>query len=419
MLEPHQLANAEKGIKILNEFGMVYLSMETRTGKTRTSLKIAELGNFKNVLCLTKKSAIEDFVKQYKEEGFIYNLTVLNYEQLHTVSPVYDLYILDEAHSLGTFPKPSVKTKKLKKLIGNTSVVYASGTPWSESGSQLFHQFWISKKSPFCYISFYKWAKDYVDKKEEMRQGNLINNYKKAKMDLILPKIQHLFIKTTQKEAGFKNTEIIEEIFFVKPDPRIYTLVDLILKDGVYTFKDGKSIECDTAVKKQLKIHQIFSGTVKTDCGDYKILDYSKANYIKENYKGKKIAIFYKFIAEGKALKEVFSNWTDLATDFNNSSDLVYIKQIQSGSMGINLASADVLIFYNIDFSVMQYIQAKARIQNMRKETPANIHWIFTENGIESKIYKTLQKKQSYTIFFFLQDFIYGKQNTERYNQVS
>lgn len=419
MLEPHQLANAEKGIKILQEFGMVYLSMETRTGKTRTSLKIAELGNFKNVLCLTKKDAIEDFVTQYKEEGFNYKLTVLNYEQLHKVSPEFDLYILDEAHSLGAFPKPSEKTKKLKKLIGSTPVVYASGTPWSESGSQLFHQFWISKRSPFSQNVFYKWAVEFVNIKKEMRQGNLINNYKNAKFDVIIPKIQHLLIKTTQKEAGFKNTEIIEEIKFVKPDSRVYSLVDLILKDGVYTFKDGKSIVCDTAVKKQSKIHQIFSGTVKTECGDYKILDYSKANYIKENYKGKKIAIFFKFIAEGKALKDVFPNWTDSAKEFNNSNDLVYIKQIQSGSMGVNLASADVLIFYNIDFSVMQYIQAKARIQNMRKETAAIIHWIFTENGIESKIYQTLQKKESYTIFYFLQDFLYGKQNSERYNRVS
>ena len=54
------------------------------------------------------------------------------------------------------------------------------------------------------------------------------------------------------------------------------------------------------------KLHQLFSGTIKFESGNAQTIDLSKAKYIKDNFKGKKIGIFYKFKQELKALQEVF-----------------------------------------------------------------------------------------------------------------
>jgi hypothetical protein len=54
------------------------------------------------------------------------------------------------------------------------------------------------------------------------------------------------------------------------------------------------------------KLHQLYSGTVKFESGNSKVIDYSKAKFIRERFKGQKIGIFYKFKEELNALMEVF-----------------------------------------------------------------------------------------------------------------
>lgn len=90
-----------KGTTILKEHGFLYLAMEVRTGKTLTSLGIAEKLDVKNVLFITKKKAISSIEGDYNLLDPLYNLTVINYESLHTVAnnEKWDMIILDEAHS--------------------------------------------------------------------------------------------------------------------------------------------------------------------------------------------------------------------------------------------------------------------------------------------------------------------------------
>ena len=48
----------KEGVRIISDHGFLYLAMEVRTGKTLTSLGIAECINCKKVLFLTKKKAV-------------------------------------------------------------------------------------------------------------------------------------------------------------------------------------------------------------------------------------------------------------------------------------------------------------------------------------------------------------------------
>lgn len=188
-LRPYQIEIAEKArVKIL-EYGIVYLAMQMRTGKTVTALHICKLllnGMPGSVLFLTKKKVINDIDSQAKELGIKYNLDIINYESLHKLEPkYYDVMILDEAHCIGAFPKPSERQKQLRSMLVNkyTRLIYLSGTPTPESYSQIYHQLNVSEKySVFDYDSFYQWAKEFVNVKQRKgANGFMYNDYSDAK----------------------------------------------------------------------------------------------------------------------------------------------------------------------------------------------------------------------------------------------
>jgi hypothetical protein len=155
------------------------------------------------------------------------------------------------------------------------------------------------------------------------------------------------------------------------------------------------------------KLHQIYSGSVIVDAPERysKVIDYTKAEFIKQYFAGKKIAIFYKFTAELAAIKWTMDEFYEDPTDFNNAESGCFISQIVSGREGINLSTADALVFYNIDFSATSYWQSRARIQTKDRTKEAQIYWIFSEGGIEDKIYKAVMDKRDYTTSYFVKDF--------------
>ncbi len=140
--------------------------MEVRTGKTLTSLGVSELLPIKNLLFITKKKAISSIQDDYDALNPDYTMTVINYESLHKVNPKgWDMVILDEAHCIGAFPKPTRRAKMVRSIISRNScyVILLSGTPTPESYSQMYHQVYAIPNNPFYqYKNFYAFANDYV-----------------------------------------------------------------------------------------------------------------------------------------------------------------------------------------------------------------------------------------------------------------
>jgi hypothetical protein len=280
-----------------------------------------------------------------------------------------------------------------------------SGTPTPESYSQYYHLFTLSNHSPFNkYANFYKWANDFVDIKLKYLGYAQVKDYSSARKKDFWHHIRYHILTFTQEQAGF-TTEVKENILKVKMKPITYAITEKLLKDQVVTSSiSGKQIIADTGVKMQQKIHQLFSGTIKYEDGSTQVIDDTKAEFIKEKFKGKKIAIFYNFVAELEMLKLTFKEMltTDL-NDFNTSNKNIAL-QIVSGREGISLAKADYLIFLNLQFSAVSYFQAKDRLTTMDRKSN-DIYWIFAENGIEEKIYKSVMNKKDYTNETFKRDF--------------
>ena len=406
-LRSYQKEIIEEAYPKLLRLNLLYLSMEVRTGKTLTALSLAnKFTNTKGVLFVTKKKAIKSIENDYALLNPSYKITVINYESLHKIEGDFDIIIIDEAHSVGTYPKPSKRYKDLKVIVSRyayTKLIMLSGTPSPESYSQLFWQFRLSDRfSPFNkYANFYKWAKVFVDVQKKNLGYAIVNDYTQAYRDKIMEEIGKYFISYTQAEAGF-NQKVNETVLEVKMKPKTYELVKRLKKDLVIEGKE-EIVLADTSVKLQQKVHQLCSGTVKFESGNSMITDNSKAKFIKDYFDTKKIAIFYIFKEEFNLLKESFPNWTDSPEDFNESDNLVFLGQIRSSREGVNLSSADALIYYNIEFSALSYIQGKDRMTSKERTKSNDVYFIFAKGGIEKHIYSKVSNKLDFTNKYFKQ----------------
>lgn len=402
-LRNYQIENSIKAVEVLTNNYIVYLSMEVRTGKTVTSLETAKLYGAKDVLFLTKKKAIKSIQNDYNNFGYTFNLTVINNESLHLTDGNFDLIICDEHHRCGTYPKPNKVTKLIKQRYSHLPMIFLSGTPHPESYSQIYHQFWISNYSPFkAWTNFYKFAQVFINVKQKHFGYAKINDYSDCNYDKIKPIMDKYFVTYTQKDAGF-NTEVKENILRVRLKDYTYDLIKRLDKDKVIQGKNEVLLG-DTAVKLMSKTHQLYSGTVKFESGNTMTIDDSKALFIKDKFKDK-IAIFYKFKAEYDCLKEIYKDeLTDNLEEFNSTNKSIAL-QIVSGREGISLSNAKYLVYYNIDFSALSYWQSRDRLTTMDRLSN-DIYWIFSEGGIEDKIYKAVSNKKNYTLNVFKKDYV-------------
>ena len=212
-LRDYQKVNVKLALDVLKVNDFVYLAMEVRTGKTLTSLSIADkIGD--SVLFVTKKKAITSIQKDYELLNPNFDLFVINYESLHKLpKKSWDVVILDEAHSMGAFPKPSKRAKQVRELIvkNNCKVILLSGTPTPESYSQMYHQVYGIPGNPFSkYKNFYRFCDDHVNVTSRKINGFDLKDYsggKKQILDLMKP----YTISYTQAEAGFES-KIEEEV---------------------------------------------------------------------------------------------------------------------------------------------------------------------------------------------------------------
>lgn len=405
-LRDYQTELSIKGLEILKKYGLVYYSMEVRTGKTATALETAKLYGASNILFLTKKKAISSISKDYEDFGYSFHFTVWNDESIHNLPNYnFDLVIHDEHHRFGAFPKPNKTAKLFKDKFGKLPMIFLSGTPHPESYSQIFHQFWVKQGFWKNHSNFYKWANDYVVKKKKHLGYAEVNDYTEVNAEglRVIKKMQELlFISYTQKESGF-TTSVNKKILYCEMSTATHEFRKSLLKNLFLTMV-GKEVIADTAVKLQNKIHQLSSGSIITECKETFITDKSKALFINEYFKGKKMAIFYFFKAEYDILKTVFGDYlTNDLDDFNNSHRHIALQQI-SGAEGISLAKADVLIFYNFGFSNVKFTQAIDRLTTMeRKEN--DVYFIFGKGGIEEKIYNRLELKKDYITSAFKKDY--------------
>lgn len=405
-LRPHQIQKSKQLADIVKHHNIGYLQGEVRSGKTLTALNTAQLLNVYKVLVITKKKAMSSIRKDYDAFGFDYDLNIINYESVHKLKPnEFDFVIYDECHSLSAFPKPSKRTRLCKKLFFKTPCILMTGTSAVESYSQYYHQFFVSAYSPFRrYGTFYKWAKEYVTKKEMKLPTHTVIDYSDANVKAIDKVLNPYKVNMSQKDAGFV-TQIKEHYLDVLTPKYISDLAKKLLKDRALEGKTGYVLG-DTPAKLQSKVHQIVNGHVIIEQPNGKtkpvILSNYKAQFIKHAFQNQKIAIFYYYQSELEILKKTFDNLTTDLEEFNNTYYNIAIQQ--NTTEGMNLSKADALVYFNLGFSGKNFIQSRDRM-TVKDRTSNDIYFVCESFGMTSNILKAVQKKENFNSQQFMKDF--------------
>ena len=384
----------------LQEYGCCYLSMECRTGKSLTALATAQKYGAKSVLFVSKLKALPSISADYNVLNPSFNLALINYESIHKVVGSFDLVVLDEAHSIGSYPKPNKRAKDLKGLCHGLPILYLSGTPSPESYSQLYHQFWVCSYSPWkSYPNFYKWTKDYVHVRPKKVNGYNINDYSAADKRMIDSDTKHLFVSYSQADAGF-TTNIVEHTIEVPMRQSTRLSFDTLYKKLVVEIQ-GHTILGDNPAKLLNKLHQLSSGTIITEEGLHLCVEDSKATYIRDYFNGKKLAVFYVYQSEKDLLTSVFPNWTDSPEVFQASTDKVFISQVKRAREGVRLDTADVLVFFNMEYSYLSYEQGRNRLVSKERTNQVDVYFVCSDFGIEKKILQAVHSKKDFTLAYY------------------
>ena len=404
---PYQDRIADEMVSTIRHHGCVYLAAEVRTGKTLMSLLAAERLGANRVIMLTVKKAIPGIKKDIElfisslEKKRDFSVDVLSIDSAHKIDKKYDLFIIDEAHGLATYPKKNKRAKEVSKHIKKQPVIFLSGTPNPETLVQLFHQFSVTEHGPWVNTrNFYEWAKaGYVNIKQRRFAHGLVNDYSEGVDEKIRADVDKYFINFSQSDAEFE-CPVHEHVVHVKMNKHTMEAIALLKKDKVIS-SAGYDILGDNPAKLLGKVHQMCSGTVIDEDGNSHIFDTSKVDYIKKRWRGKKLVIFYKYTAELTMLREEFG--TDITTEievFDNTSKHIAL-QIRAGSQGVNLSKGDIQIVLTPDFSSKDRIQSRARMQKRKGRDRVDVYYIFSEGGVEDEIWKILQTKEKYTSAYF------------------
>lgn len=381
----HQIEYAERGYGILQEQGLVYLAMEERTGKTLTSILIAErLGNdIKNILVVTKKNAVGGWEDTLRKFGHKKSFRIINYESLHKIDLEADLYILDEAHRLGTYPKPNLAHRQLKPFTRGKPIIYLSATPSPESYSQLYHQLSLHRTK---FQNFYEWYRLFGIPEYVWVGSRQIVSYKKTKVELVEELIlKHIFLSLSRNQIGFAQS----------PTDKVH-IIDFKDANGYYKeLKKHRMIEAfdyvaDSAAKLYKGLHQLEGGTLKiSETRNVCTGDLSKIEYIKANFDTSNIAIFYEYRAERALLASHFPG--------------VEIYQSSAFAEGVDLSHVETLIVYSMSWSAGKYVQRRARQCHLNRTKPIEVHFLLINGSVSQDVYECITNtKKNFTSNYYL-----------------
>ena len=390
----HQVTIASDAYGILASYGMVYLAMEERTGKTLTAIVLAEMTTRTNVLVLTKKKALDGWYEtldsysgdkgRYGEDGLLHwelcgntTFTVTNYHQAVKLRKGYDLIILDESHSyLSAYPKRGTIWKSVSRLTKEQPLIYLSATPYAQGYQLLYNQLGLSSWSPFKqYKNFYRFF-DIFGIPEKVRTSyGLQETYKKCK-PVVWDKCKHLFITYTRKELGFEHEpeDILHYFELSESTKTVYNdcLSTELFSTGELTFP------LDSSMKLRTTLHQLEGGVAKDDMEGYHVLpNKEKIDAILRDFGDTEdTVIMYHYKAELIKLRATFSR--------------TRLLQATSYAEGVDLSSYSNLVIYSQDFSTARHSQRRARQANKERRDPINVHFYLVEGGISDQVYKTV-----------------------------
>ena len=360
---------------------------------------------------------------------------IINYESL-LINDVWELLatrhfsfcVLDESHkikNLGT-----KRTQKCMSLGNGPDYKYIlSGTPILNSLEDIYSQFKFldgfnifGKKNEFVYKYFNVVLKTYRGKDGKPKQVNklfikagkekeiheIINQHgsivhKKDCLDLPPLLFQQVYFnlspacRTEYEKMKTGILKIIDENVEIKA-VNIFTMI-LKLQQITCGWIHGRDTAADDDYTYRIDDHRlgILSNCVELqkENGVKKIIVWTVFKH--DYYNIQTVAEKYKYLPLRVTGNETQKEKQRNIDRFQNSDEhIILISNPKAGGIGINLTSANVMIFYNRTYSLEDLLQAQARFHRIGSEQHKSLLQIdiVARNTIDEDIYKRLAEKK-------------------------
>lgn len=340
---------------------------------------------------LTTKQGMEDFIENPLD--YKYRLGIINYEltfrrsQLLQISDICAFSLMLDESSM--IQNEAAKRSKFTLKLKPENVVLLSGTPTAGK----YERLWSQLRLLGWDISKDLYWKQYIETEWVENDGFFrkdVVGYKNV--DRLKAKLaQHgaVFMKTEDAGIELPEKQIIPVMVDTSKQYRTF------MKKRIITV-DGKELVGDTALTRRLYARML--------CGQY---NKDKLQAFKDliDSSDDRFVVFYNFNEELNLLKElaedrpvsIINGETKDRTAFDQYENSIIFIQYQAGAMGLNLQTANKVIYFTLPQSSELFDQSHKRIHRIGQKNNCLYYYLMCAGSVEEDILETLKMRKDYT----------------------
>lgn len=383
-LYPYQQEAVDKILSCYNDgdkgFGLFF---EMGLGKTITTIKSINKIYPKNILIVCPLSLVDmwkwELNKNLESRYIFYNnqvteikehsIVITNYESLHKLRVKdWDFVVLDECQKVKNY---KTQIWKIVNGLKRKFTLALSGTPMTNTYMDLF--------------SIGRLISDIFDMPASIFERYFIKDNSKSRTE-------ELFENIKPFTAFAKLTDHID--MPKEEDIEIWCNFDEIDQMAYRTIYSDYTLDSLSLITKLISICGIVDSDKLLKCKDLvkTILD-----------KNEKVVIFTTRQLAFNKLCQIFNcpgicgsttNRQEIVEEFNKNGTIL-VCNIKAGGLGLNLQSANNVIYWQHDYELGSLEQSKGRIFRIGQDKPCKYYHLMYVNTIETQIYDCLVHKKN------------------------
>jgi SNF2 family DNA or RNA helicase len=200
----------------------------------------------------------------------------------------------------------------------------------------------------------------------------------------------------------------MDEIRSTQLSPQGQRIYDEMEKQMIAWITESAFVTAANALVKLLRLEQITSGWAPDEAGVLRQCDAAKEALLEEILEDldEPVVVFCRFRSDLDAIARVvgdlkrgpsfeLSGERDELAEWQRgaSGAKVLAVQIQAGGIGVDLTRARVAIFYSLDFSLANYLQARARIRRPPQQRPCLFLHLQVRHSIDEYILRAVEAR--------------------------
>lgn len=360
-----------------------------------------------------------DALNALEARGAALRIAAINYDALPRIAEALeawdpDMIICDESQRL---KNPQAKQSKIMHKLGQRAAyrIILTGTPVGNTPLDFWSQYRFMAPSIFE-RSFYAFRNRYAVMGGY--GGYEILRYKN--LDELTAKAHSVAHRVTKAQA-LDLPERTDQTLYCDLEPEARRIYRQLLRDKIAELDAEERVSAPRIVTQMMRLSQLTGGYLQPDDpgAPLRHVSTAKRQLLRETLAdllaaGEKVVIFARFRAEIADILAVAAElagkdgvrsiWGDVPTseygkavsDFQSMPEVrVFVAQIQTAGAGITLHAAHTAIFYSMDYSYLNYDQAKARIHRIGQHHPCTYIHLIARDTIDEAVIDALKRKRS------------------------